>query len=227
MVGETEENWQDCIAKARAMAPESVTLYQMEVPYNTTVYQRMKDGGEQHAPVADWPTKRRWVDEGFRALESDGYHIGSAYTAVKGSDVEFLYRDGLWHGADMLGLGVASFSHLRGTHLQNEHNFDPYIEAVEKGELPVHRSLVISDDEKLIREFILQIKLGRVQLSYFRDKFGVDLRERFADPLAKHAADGFLSIGEREINLTRDGLLQIDPLLGEFFREEHKQARYA
>ena len=226
MVGETDENWQDCIRKIRERAPESITIYQMEIPYNTTIYRRMKDGGEEVAPVADWDTKRRWVDEAFRELAADGYTIGSAYTAKK-DDAQFLYRDGLWHGADMLGIGVASFSHLSGVHFQNRHDLEPYLEGVESGELPIHRALEIDDDQKLIREFILQLKFGEVGAGYFQDKFGVDVRERFAAPLRKHADDGFLSVSGDRIILSRAGLLQVDRLLYDFFLDEHRGARYA
>ena len=227
MVGETEDNWQDCIRQARAMAPESITIYQMEIPFNTTIFRRMKEGGQEVAPVADWQTKRRWVDEAFTELEKDGYHIGSAYTASKGSDVSFLYRDGLWYGADMLGIGVASFSHLAGVHFQNEHDLDPYHAALDRGDLPVHRALPLTADEKLIREFILQLKLGRIKTSYFQDKFGVDVRQRFAAALAKHESDGFLTVGDDQIALSREGLLQVDRLLPEFFLDEHRSVRYA
>ncbi|MHC4854289.1 MAG: coproporphyrinogen-III oxidase family protein [Planctomycetota bacterium] len=227
MVGETEDNWRDCIEKTRAMAPESVTIYQLEVPYNTTLFQRMQDGGEKIAPVADWQTKRRWVDQAFLALEADGYQVGSAYTAKKNSDVQFLYRDGLWHGADMLGVGVASFSHLDGTHFQNAHDLDPYFEAVERGELPIHRAHRMTADEQLIRQFILQLKLGEIETGYFQEKFGVDVRERFAKPLQKHARDGFLAVCGERITLSRDGLLQIDRLLHDFFLAEHRGTRYA
>jgi oxygen-independent coproporphyrinogen-3 oxidase len=226
MVGETDENWQDCIRKIRERAPESITIYQMEIPYNTTIYRRMKDGGEEVAPVADWDTKRRWVDEAFRELAADGYTIGSAYTAKK-DDAQFLYRDGFWHGADMLGIGVASFSHLSGVHFQNRHDLEPYLEGVESGELPIHRALEIDDDQKLIREFILQLKFGEVGAGYFQDKFGVDVRERFAAPLRKHAEDGFLSVSGDRIILSRTGLLQVDRLLYDFFLDEHRGARYA
>ncbi|MGK0157890.1 MAG: oxygen-independent coproporphyrinogen-3 oxidase, partial [Neolewinella sp.] len=141
MVGETDANWQMCIERTIEMAPDSVTIYQMEIPYNTTVASRMKESGEATAPVADWQTKRRWVDQAFSALEQQGYHVGSAYTAARGDDAKFLYRDGLWHGADLLGVGVASFSHVGGVHFQNVHDFDPYIEVVESGQLPIHRAM--------------------------------------------------------------------------------------
>ena len=37
MLGETEENWQRNIEKTVELEPDSVTIYQMELPYNTTI----------------------------------------------------------------------------------------------------------------------------------------------------------------------------------------------
>ena len=227
MVGETEENWKVCLDKTLELMPDSVTIYQLEVPYNTTMYQRMKDGRTRVAPVADWDTKRRWVSEGFDRLLAEGYLVGSAYTAIKDSSVDFLYRDALWRGADMVGLGVSSIAHLQGVHYQNEHQFDAYVQRVEAGELPIARALALSRDELLIREFILQLKLGRLDTDYFSDKFGVDVKERFAAALAKHEADGYLGFSNGDIELTREGLLRADGLLPAFFLESHRDARYA
>src|SRR3954463_9730771 len=120
MVEETEANWKECIRKTIEMQPDSVTIYQMEVPYNTTIYKQMKAEGKLVAPVADWETKRHWVQEAFAELERAGYEVASAYTAVKDkSKTRFVYRDKLWAGADLLSLGVASFGHINGTHYQN------------------------------------------------------------------------------------------------------------
>ena len=86
---------------------------------------------------------------------------------------------------------------------------------------------MLTADELLIREFILQLKTGRIGTAYFQDKFGVDVRQRFAAPLQKHQDDGFLSMANSTIELTRSGLLQVDRLLHEFFLDEHRAARYA
>jgi oxygen-independent coproporphyrinogen-3 oxidase len=83
MVEETEENWRDCVRKAVELSPDSVTIYQMEIPYNTAIYQEMKAQGKLVAPVADWQTKRRWVDYAFNEFEKAGYSVASGYTAVK------------------------------------------------------------------------------------------------------------------------------------------------
>ncbi len=228
MIGETEENWRECVRKTIALLPDSVTIYQMEVPFNTTISKEMRVLGQSTAPVASWPTKRRWVDYAFGELEKAGYTIASAYTAVRDpARAKFLYRDLLWTGADMIGLGVASFSHVNGTHFQNEHEWDPYIDRVHQGELPIYRALTTNEEERMIREFILQMKLGRVQTEYFQRKFGIDVRQRFAAPLDQLKQEGFLRLEPENLRLNRDGLLQVDRLLHEFFLPQHRGARYA
>jgi oxygen-independent coproporphyrinogen-3 oxidase len=228
MVEETEANWRECVRKTIELSPDSVTIYEMEIPYNTTIYKQMKAEGKLVAPVADWETKRGWVEYAFKELERAGYTVGSAYTAVKNPErTKFIYRDRLWAGADLLALGVASFGHIGGTHYQNHHDFDPYVSRVKQGELPISRALTPTKDERLIREFILQLKLGHVSRTYFLKKFGVELTERFAAPFQRLSDWGFLSIQGDEVRLNREGLLQVDRLLHEFFLPEHRNARYA
>src|SRR5262245_38978646 len=93
MVGETDANWRRCIEQTLALEPDSITIYQMELPFNTKISKDLLKGTHLFTePVANWPTKRRWVQEAFEALERAGYHIGSAYTAVKDpSRTTFLY----------------------------------------------------------------------------------------------------------------------------------------
>ena len=227
MVEETEENWQRNIRQTVALRPDSVTIYQMEVPYNTTIYKEMKADGRLVAPVADWETKRRWVKEAFAALEQAGYTVVSGYTAVLDpARTRFVYRDALWSGADLIGLGVASFSHAAGVHFQNLTEMEPYLSAIARGELPLKRAFRTSAEERMIREFILRMKLGRVDLLRFSEKFGVDLGARFAEPLARLAAEGMLEHGDDAITLSRDDLLRVDSLLHEFFLPRHRTARF-
>ncbi len=226
MLEETEENWQRNIEQTIDLEPDSVTIYQMEIPYNTGIYKEMAASGALEAPVADWETKRRWVKEAFAALEGAGYTIASGYTAVLNPErTKFIYRDELWRGADLIGLGVASFSHAAGVHYQNYTEMEPYLEAIGEGSLPIKRSFRTSVEERMIREFILQMKLGRVELGYFRDKFGQDVGLRFSDQLRNLTENGFLRVEDEEILLSRDGLLCVDSILHQFFLREHRTSR--
>jgi oxygen-independent coproporphyrinogen-3 oxidase len=73
----------------------------------------------------------------------------------------------------------------------------------------------------MIRELILQMKLGHVRDQYFKSKFGVRIQERFAVPVNMLRDRGFLTTDADSLRLTRDGLLQVDRLLYEFFLPEH------
>jgi oxygen-independent coproporphyrinogen-3 oxidase len=229
MLGETDANWAACVRKTLELQPDSVTIYQMELPFNTTISRDLLQGAHEFAePVASWATKRRWVDEAFSALEAAGYHVGSAYTAVKDpSRTTFVYRDRLWQGADLVGLGVASFGHVNGVHLQNLDSWEAYGAALGRSELPLARAYHPSHEERMIRELVLQLKRGSIQTGYFRDKYGVDVLARFSDALASLRAEGYLKRADQEVvTLSREGLLRVDVLLPRYFLPEHTGIRY-
>ena len=125
---ETPENWERSVRTAIEQSPDCVTIYQMEIPYNTTIFKEMKESGRISAPVADWKTKRNWVDWAFNEFEAAGYTVSSAYTVVKNPETtKFVYWDSLWEGADLLSAGVASFGHFGGVHYQNQADVGPYM----------------------------------------------------------------------------------------------------
>ena len=229
MLGESDANWQACVEKTIALAPDSVTIYQMELPYNTTISSDiLKQTGQFGEAVAPWAAKRRWVDEAFAALERAGYTVGSAYTAVREpTDTAFRYRDRLWQGADLAGLGVASFGHVNGVHMQNADAWGPYAASIDDGRLPLTRAYRPTADERLIRELVLQLKLGSIRPDYFHDKYGVDVRSRFSAPFASLTRDGFVTEESADIvRLSRQGLLRVDSLLPRFFLPAHADIRY-
>ncbi len=229
MVGETWESWRDTVQKTIDVDPDSVTIYQMELPHNTIYSKDILGGGG--SPVADWETKRAWHDHAIEELAKAGYEISSAYTMLKRKSSSkaprFLYRDALWHGADMLGTGISSFGHMSGVHIQNVAKWGEYLESVERGDLPISRAFVTDEGDRLTREFILQMKLGTLEFAPFRERFGVDPLERFGHELRALETEGFLEeLGEDGLRLTRRGLLQVDKLLPRFYDEKYRGARY-
>ncbi len=227
MVGETWDNWKLNIQKTIELSPESVTIYQMELPFNT-VYSKDILGNKIATPVADWPTKREWVNYAFDELMAAGYHVSSGYTLVKNpSQVNFSYRDNLWQGSDLLATGIASFGHVSGIHYQNKAEMNEYLtDLLERGVLPLGRAMQPTEHQLLVREMILQLKRGYLDRQYFQDKFGVDIVDHWSDEWQQHVADGFARIENGRIELTRQGLLRVDGLLPVFFEPEHRGVRY-
>ena len=226
MVGETDDNWAVCVEKAIQLQPDNITIYQMELPFNTVYSREIQDEGLV-LPVADWPTKRRWAGEAIDCLLAAGYHISSGNELVRNPQTDrFVYRDNLFRGSDLLALGVSSFGHFQGMHYQNLDGIEDYQAVVQPGKLPINRAFQPTDQQRLIREFVLQLKEGVVQASEFERKFGVRILDQFARALSNQSEAGFLEIDGETIRLTRKGLLQADSLLPEYFEPEFRQVRY-
>ncbi|MFT5303295.1 MAG: oxygen-independent coproporphyrinogen-3 oxidase [Mariniblastus sp.] len=227
MVGETWDNWKYNISEAIKLSPESITIYQMELPFNT-VYSKDILGEKIETPVADWETKRAWLDYAYEEFLGAGYKISSAYTVVKDNNkVNFSYRDNLWQGSDLLATGIASFGHVSGVHYQNKADMKEYqADLMEHNRLPLGRALKPTPHQLLVREMILLLKRGFLDVGYFKNKYNVDITAHWKNEFEQHAQDGMLVIGPERIELTRKGFLHADAMLPPFFEAEHQGIRY-
>jgi len=88
------------------------------------------------------------------------------------------------------------------------------------------RAFATSADERLTRELVLQLKFGEVETDYFRQKFGVEIIDKFRSSLQKLSDEQMLTFDSNRIKLTQQGLLRVDQLLPEFYAEKYQNARY-
>ncbi len=227
LIGENEESFLRSLDRSIDLKPDSITIYQLEIPMNTPLYRNLQSG-QLNDIAATWDEKRRRVGLAFDHLENSGYHVQNAYSAVRDPNKHrFVYQDQQYVGADLLGIGQASFSYINGVHFQNEAKEQAYFERLQKETMPIKRAYQLNDDERLIREFILQLKLGGIDGDYFMEKFHVNVRDRFAEPLAKLEQAGWIELDAANLILTRAGLLRVDRLLEKFYLPCHRNIRYS
>jgi len=74
MVEETDENWRENIRKTVELAPDSVTIYQMEVPYDTGIFKEMKAEGKLVAPRRDMGAQARVGGSRVQRTREGGLH---------------------------------------------------------------------------------------------------------------------------------------------------------
>lgn len=227
LVGESDESFHRSLDRVIELGPDTVTIYQLEIPLNTPLYKAIRDDRlEWHLP--SWDVKRARLQEAFARLERAGYVRRDAYAAARDADRHrFLYMTEQYRGADLLGLGASAFSYLNGVHHQNLSSSDAYMRALKGGTPPLNRAYVLNEQERLVREFVLQLKIGRIDRAYFRGKFGVDPARPFAEPLARFVADGWLAIDDASIALTPEGFSRVDRLIPSFYLPEHRGVPYS
>jgi oxygen-independent coproporphyrinogen-3 oxidase len=102
LTGETGETWRKSVRRAIDLEPESVTIYQTEIPRNTQLYRDL-EAGALAAAAPSWNIKRLRLGRAFDDLERAGYTVVSAYNAVKDPQHHrFLYQDCFWRGRSSL-----------------------------------------------------------------------------------------------------------------------------
>ena len=127
----------------------------------------------------------------------------------------------------MAGLGVASFGHVNGVHVQNKDTWESYSAAILGDELPLGRAYRPTPEERMRRELVLQLKKGRLDPGYFATKYQVDIVRQFQSQWAALRNDGYLAEATpQSVTLTRDGLMRVDSLLPRFFLPQHTNIRY-
>jgi oxygen-independent coproporphyrinogen-3 oxidase len=224
MIGDSWESWKETVQKAIEYKPDSITVYQLELPYNT-LFSKDIGKGDTHLSIPDWDLKRAYHAYAIDQFSAAGFDISSAYTMAT-KNTNFVYRDSLWKGCNMLSFGVSSFSHVNGVHFQNVGNWDEYINSLDKGELPIDRAYRLSEKEQLTRELILQLKLGHISKEYFKKKFVVDIVSEFYAAFEELQLKNMLEINNEKIQLTRGGLLRVDELLPTFYNKKYRESRY-
>ena len=147
--------------------------------------------------------------------------------------VSFSYRDNLWRGSDLLATGIASFGHIGGVHYQNVPEWDRYLGMIlDENRLPIGRAYRPTPHQSLIREMILQLKKGYLEVEYFRRKFHVDIVQQWQSEWDAYASEGYVvlptssSSSDAMIRLTTDGMLRVDGLLPVFFEPQFRNVRY-
>ena len=209
MLGETEENWQRCVQKTIELDPDSVTIYQMELPFNTTISSDVLKGtGRFQEHVASWSTKRRWVDEAFEALRTGRLHRRQRVHGREGSRADAVHLSRSVVAGRRSGRPRRRVVRPPQRRARAEPRHLGRIQRQDSrgGDLPLSRAYRPDPEERLIRELVLQLKLGRVRPPYFAEKVRSGHPSAVREPLARSATAGYLAEASDDlVALTRAG----------------------
>lgn len=112
-------------------------------------------------------------------------------------------------GTDLLAFGASSISGIGSTYSQDAKGLVDYAQGIEEGRLPVERGYLLTPDDELRRELIIDLFCNfAVDLDALRDRFGEEAR-RSLDPdlerLAPLAADGLVEVTDAAVTVSPTG----------------------
>lgn len=139
--------------------------------------------------------------------------------ARNADDISHYTRDWCCRLYDIAGVGVSSFSNLRGTFTQNigHHDLENYYRPIREGHSPIDRGKLRSTDEETRRSFILPLKNDYVDKNEFARRTGQMASVYFAKEIQWLNGLGLVEEDASSIRLTTRGRFFADEVAAQFF----------
>jgi len=213
---QTPERWRRTIDGVVRMAPDRIAVFgYAHVPWMRP-HQEALDG----EPMPDARTRVELMGIAWEALTEAGYaSIGFDHFARPDDELAVALAEGTLHrnfmgytthrGLDQVGLGVSAISAVGASYAQDAKEQPRWRAAIAAGRMPWERGLLLSDDDLLRREVILDLSCNlRLDFARFATAHGFAFDERFADELdqlAPLADDGLITLDGDGIRVTPTG----------------------
>jgi len=211
--GQTEASWAASLEAAVELGVEHVSCYGLTVeegtPYATwfardpaafaandleadlyaAAIERLATAGFEHYEISNW------ARPGFRCRHNQGY----------------------WRNGPYLGLGVGAASYLGGVRGTHTRDLEVYCTAaLAGGPIPSERER-LEPAARAGEAIMLALRTSEgVELAPFRERYGVDVLERYGKVVDELVAAGVLDAGPERVRLTPRGRFVANDVCGAF-----------
>ncbi|RMG79980.1 MAG: oxygen-independent coproporphyrinogen III oxidase [Bacteroidetes bacterium] len=201
----------DTIEKVNKLKPERIAFYSYaHVPWKS---KSQRGYSETDLPVPE--VKRQLYETGKALFEANGYvEIGMDHFALPSDGLYQAFKTGNLHRNFMgytsgktsllIGLGVSSISESNGAFAQNEKVVENYTDKLEKKELPITTGHILSEEDKIIREGILDI-MCRFETDLQKLMVAHENKSDIYDKLKIFEEDGLIYIENDFLKVTEKG----------------------
>lgn len=226
---QTEDSIRETIKHTVALKPDRIAYYSYaHVPW-------IKGNGQRGFKDTDLPhdnEKRALYELGKQLFFEAGYvEIGmdhfalptdSMYVAMKNKS---LHRNFMGYTSGktklMIGLGVSSISDSWYSFAQNEKTIDDYYAHLKANELPVFKGHVLSKEDLIVRQHILNI-MCNLETSWKDPEMTLQALPEILSYLKEMEADGILTVFEDHLIVKEEGRMFIRNVCMAFDLKLHK-----
>lgn len=195
---QTPERFNATLDLVRELRPDRISLFSFAYLPEQLPLQRRIDASELPSPRA----RLIMLEAAQHLLTSNGYQaIGMDHYALASDSLAIAARHGRLHRNfqgyttggehELLGVGPTAISQFRHLLVQNQRTLKDWTQAVEQGQLPVERGLVVRDAALLERRDLIQDVMCR-----FSARFPISRFEHEWAALQQLESDGLVTLRE-------------------------------
>lgn len=201
---QTLHQWQDTLTQALELETDHLSLYSLIVEEGTGFYTLQQKG---RLPLPSDDAAADMYEAAVQVAQSAGYaqyEIANFAKPGRESRQNLHY----WRNEPYYGFGCGAASYLDGKRRMNIKAPAKYAEAVENGDDLTLSAETLTADETMAETMMLGLRLTREGVGYgrFQDRFGVDLRDKFAAEIETFTKRGLLEATDTCLRLTPQGV---------------------
>ena len=182
---QTKESWRQSLEELKALGPEHVSIYLLEIDEGSRLGKELLRGGGRYSAgaVPSEDELAEFYEQAQRELRAAGYHHYEISNWAK-PGFESKHNLKYWRREAYLGFGAGAHSFSGMERWANAHDAAAYVSAVQGGGLPVEQKEKLTTESALEEELFLGLRqLDGIDLGRIEREYGVALASRF-DPLA-------------------------------------------
>ncbi|MBI5193370.1 MAG: radical SAM family heme chaperone HemW [Nitrospirae bacterium] len=215
--GQTISEWCSELDTAVSLRPEHISAYTLSLEKGTPFYTLQNTGKlllpseEDQAGMFEF-TIDRLTSAGYLHYEVSNYAL---------QDYESRHNNRYWRyrdSSDYIGLGAGAHSYMSfpdwGVRRWNESPPDKYMKAIEKSGSAVKGMERLSKDNAVTEAIFLGLrKTEGIDLYLFSKRFSLSLMDSHSEKISELIQEGFLTLSDSRLSLTRKGLLVADSVI--------------
>src|SRR5215467_9909415 len=207
------DEWLSNVDGAIECDPDHMSLYLLEVYPNAPLKDDMARARWSQAPDDDAATMYVTAMERLESAGYEQYEISNVAKPGRASRHNLKY----WTDGEWLGFGCGAHGTAGGVRTKNVAAVDDYIGRIGSGQSVISEARRLDTAERLGDALFMGLRLTRgIDLDAVRQRYGVDVWERYRDDLTRFVDAGLLRQDNRRLALTRAGMLLANDVMSVF-----------
>ncbi len=210
---QTLKDWERNLDEALKLKPEHLSLYLLEIHEGTPLAEQIRS---KRQPMPD------------EDLAGEMYELMLDKTSAKGYEqyeisnfslpnFESKHNSKYWLCEPVFAFGVSAHSFDGETRWANERDTAKYVSLIEAEKTPVSEINKLTEKQFSGEFAFLNLRLAKgLDMDQYKSLFGVDLREKLAEDLARLEDFGLIEFDKNRLKLTRRGMVYSNEVFAVF-----------
>ncbi len=207
------ETWQRNLREAFALKPDHLSVYLLELYKDAPLLHRIRRG--ELRAIDDELTVAMYFEllDAAAAHGFEHYEISNWARPGRESRHNLKY----WTGAPYHACGVSAAGYDGHSRWSNTRNIHEYLERIEGGASAVTERTELNADDRQSEALFLRLRLkDGVNLISHQRRFGINVRERYRDELARLNEAGLIELSDETLKISRAGTVLANEVFAAF-----------